>query len=233
MIFQKKDVDFAIDYVHALNIPADFGISDECEDENVVCLCDELSNKSGLCPRLYHGVSKVVLDFEELPFVIKIPLNGMWYYDYDKDDGESEIFREFYRASDLYPDDYCWDEYQKTGLMEIEGFGALAPKMEMLCTIKGRNIYIQEKVTPADRTCEFSPTLESLNISRNLPREYKICDEEWRAAVIEAYGVDFWVRFCKWDEDYCYDILADMHMDNYGWSSDGRPVIFDLSGFRD
>lgn len=234
MSFRKEDIQFALDYIHTLNIPAAFGITDDCGGTDIQRLCEGLANDSMLRPRLYHGVSKAVLDFSELPFVIKIPLNGMWYYDYDKDDGESEIFSCFCCANDLYPDDYCWDEYRKTEMLEIFGFGELVPEMELLCTVNGRNFYAQEKVTPAFRDGILSHASQhSMELSKRLAPEYKICDDEWRAAVIEFYGVDYWINFCKWDEDNNTDILSDMHMDNYGYAADGRPVIFDLSGFRD
>lgn len=234
MNFRKEDVQFALDYIHTLNIPTEFGITDDCGDTDTQRLCDGLANDSMLRPRLYHGVSKAVLDFSELPFVIKIPLNGMWCYDYEKDDGESEVFQEFYKANDLYNDDYCYDEYEKTNIMEEDGFGELAPLMDLICTVNGRNFYVQEKVIPAFRDGIHSRvSQESIQLSKSLSKEYKICDERWRASVIEWYGVDYWINFCKWDEENMYDILSDMHSDNYGWSSDGRPVIFDLSGFRD
>ena len=234
MSFRKEDIQFALDYIHTLNIPSEFGITDACEDADVERLCDGLANSSMLRPRLYHGVSKAVLDFSELPFVIKIPLNGMWYYDYEKDDGESEIFSEFCCANELHPIEYCWDEYHKTELLDVAGFGELAPEIELLCTINGRNFYAQEKITPA--VCESilsHASRNSLELSKHLEPWYQVCDEDWRAAVIEFYGVGYWINFCKWDFDNCTNILDDMHANNYGYAADGRPVIFDLSGFRD
>jgi hypothetical protein len=234
MIFKKEDIDFARKFVETLCIPEEYGISDDDYNDDISYVWVKgFDSEIMPMPKLYHGVSKVVLDFDCLPFVIKIPLNGMWVYDYEKDDGESETFEYFHHASGESEDDYCWDELTKTKAMQYDGFGELAPLMELLTTIDGRNFYIQEKVKPYGETESVKPSKESLELVSSLSRTYQVACPEWVAAIVDEHGLDFWIDFCDWDEDRGGEILQDLHANNYGYDMDGRPVIFDLSGFRD
>ena len=64
-------------------------------------------------------------------------------------------------------------------------------------------------------------------------RCHKFGNDEWRAAIVECYGEEFWANFIEWDKVNDMDMLTDMRYDNYGYDMSGRPIILDVSGFRD
>lgn len=79
-----------------------------------------------------------------------------------------------------------------------------------------------------------TPSENSLTRAKNLDSDYRYCDMDWRAMVIELYGEDFLRSFIDWyRNDNSNHILDDMHGGNYGYRMDGAPIILDCAGFRD
>lgn len=234
-MFNPKDIEKAIYYAQHLHIPDDFGDADDgIESLDVDYLARDLVNAG--CPsfHLFHGVSKAVIEIEELPFVIKIPFNGMWYYDWEKDDGESNIFSDFYYACESDPSNYCQDELEQTQLIKETRYDQIVPEMQFLVEVCGRPVYIQEKVKPFEEGVGLSkPSKNSMEVAKSFSRTYKIADPKWLAAIVEFYGEDYWPKFCSWVWSSGNEILEDLHKGNYGYRYDGTPVIFDISGFRD
>lgn len=236
MIFKQEDIEKALYYIRALHLPDDFGIAD---DEAVQSLdIDYLARDLAAvrCPsfRIFHGVSKAVINIQELPFVIKIPFNGMWYYDYTVDDDETNYFVEFQYAGEK-SNDYCWLEKSLSEEATEAGFGALVPEIMYVGEFNGHNFYLQEKVVPFDEESQplSHSSRESQEAVKQLSYDYRVCSPAWIAAIIESYGESYWKHFVDWGNSEGFGILEDMHARNYGFRCDGRPVIFDIGGFSD
>lgn len=225
-----EDRIMAIKIASACNVPCDFGVDEEDNyndwDFRVI---DEEDNYD-----FFNGVSKLVIVPDEFSFVVKIPFNG--HYEWDEE-SEEEKFYSFENACDEAPDDYCMDEYNKYLSLKKAGFADIAAETTIICNIDGRNFYAQEKVLSYyEGKTRSHPSKESYEKATSLERKYQVgFTDDWVAAVIETYGEEFWKKFLDWNESQCSrdSVLTDMHTGNYGYRMDGRPVIFDISGWRD
>ena len=131
-MFQLEDIERARRIVSTLTLPERFG-----EDNTITYdLERQLSDVIDEAFFVTSGVSKAVIVINSLPFVIKIPFNGYWDFDYEDEDG-SPAFYEFTGASDYRPDDYCEYELEKTESIQDSGYGMFVPDMEYLYTDEG------------------------------------------------------------------------------------------------
>ena len=182
------------------------------------------------------GISKEVIIFDSLHFVIKIPYNGRFV-----GENEERYFMPYAMASEDegYEWDYCYDECKRIDRIREGGFGCFMPHTEYLCTVCDRDIYIQEKVIPLSDDCcahsyidsdiSVNPSNESMVTARN----YIEFNTTWAAVVIDLYGEDYLKEFIDYLSKYSCSTLRDMHEGNYGFDFNGVPVIFDVSGYRD
>jgi len=236
----EKDYEVAKNIVKNLHLPEQMGCESDDDVFNQDIIYDAIHNANINFGKysVDNGISKVVIIPEDYNFVIKIPLTGMWYYEevyIEEDDdweyGEEMNFEQFTGAE--YGDngcDYCDDEVYRISMAEEEGFGKMFPVTSWLACKNGTNFYIQEKVHPSR---EYTPKIseESRSKSANLDPSYCHGSAEWRAAIIENYGEEFWKNFCIWDSAEG-GTMRDMHCGNYGYNMEGKPVIFDASGFE-
>lgn len=239
MIEQAREI------VRKLEIPARFGVNEDCDcdAEDIINLRDQIYDLGFLNFGDYqveNGISKAVIIFDNLPFVIKIPFNGTWHYEYDYDEANDEWIeadRDFYsfccaRAYDT--SDYCWNEYDKIKMAQERGYGQLFPDMEQIWEDKnGRHFYIQEKVQTSRRGSSKEVSENSKARAKSMDTQYKICNDTWRASVIEFYSEALWISFVNWNDAGVLGYLDDMHGSNYGYRFDGTPVLIDVAGFRD
>lgn len=231
-MFSSKDIETAIEIVKKLNFPSELGC-----DNGYFCLdiiSDELIDNGFKEEEfeLHHGISKVVIIFEKFPFVIKIPFLGRWYDEYDEEN--NEFYSEFERftcAPSINGDDYCEAETNTIKEMIFYGYEDIVAYEICLGIFNGVAFYIQEKVRPYNCEFHYTPSEDSLNIARNIDIDYGYCDDNWRASVIELYGEEYWRSFVEWVDDGREYILNDMHIGNYGYDYEGKPVLFDVSGF--
>lgn len=237
-MFSKEIIEQARAIVAQLHIPEKFG----CDQDSEFDSCDLQNQLACLVMGNFHienGITKAVIIFDNLPYVIKIPFNGTWDYDYDYDEENDEwverdaIFTYFNCARAFDTSDYCWNELDKIVMAYKRGYGCFFPKTAVIFA-NGQRFYIQEKVQVA---CErrFTPTTskDSRDKAASLTGEYRICNEDWRAAAIESYGEAILISFVNWNDAGMLGYLDDMHNANYGYRFDGTPVMFDVSGFRD
>lgn len=227
-MFQVEDIERARKIISVLKLPECFGCDEYTEDLIGEQIAEVVDNDFYVS----CGVSKAVIVVDSLPFVIKIPFNGTWEdYDYDDDNDSCDepCFSFFELASDYSPSNYCEDEFEKTEHVEEAGFGVLVPEMMYLGKVEGASVFIQEKVTPLCEHRRLTPSKDSLNKAEKYLLPFT---KEWIGLVIDFYGEDFWRSFLKWANEWEPDILTDMHTSNYGLNKDGRPVMFDISGFR-
>lgn len=230
-MFKPEDVERACRIVEMLDIPEEFG-SHEDSDETNDDISEQLEDIINGDYFVSNGISKLVIIVDDLPFVIKIPFNGRWTWNDDCDEGyEDEYFYEFTQSDENFGNNYCHCELEKTREIKEEGFGYFVPDMMYLCTVCGKDVYIQEKVTPI---CEcrrkINPSANSLERAKKVRAPFI---ESWIALVIDTYGEDALNDFVKWVHMYDNEILSDMHSGNYGIDLNGYPKLLDISGFRD
>lgn len=231
-----KDRNTAWEIIKSLSLPDDFGpIGEDAWFET-----DGVSNQiSGIGDFFVtYGVTKMVIVPDELSFVIKIPFNGHWVEEYNDDNevfssfvpyyfATSESFYDNCELTDEYNDDYCYDEFQKTNFIKIQGYSNFIPDMMYVGQIDGHSVYIQEKVRPYGEVSNITPSKVSLEEAKNmLTHGFKT---DWLAQVLDIFGKDCWKNFI----DHCEICISDIHTGNYGYRENGSPVIFDISGFRD
>lgn len=235
------DREKAKEIVSRLDIPEDFGMDEQSDMIWQDGLIESQLNGDFGSYSVDNGVSKAVIIFDYLPFVIKIPMWGMWYYheDYDEENDEyyysESEFGYFYCGSENNSKDYCLKEFERIQAMIEAGFGKLVPETEWVCAdAAGRNFYMQEKVIPyRSHVSKTTPSDASLEKAKNQECKYCSCSADWRAMVIDCYGEQFWKDFVDWDSENEMYILSDMHSGNYGYRNDGSPVLLDIGGFDD
>ena len=236
--FKNDDLMRARQIVSELSFPEEFGMSDEEGDSSeIVCsfrdqLMDILEEDEDF--DVSCGISKLVINMDSLPFVIKIPFNGRWIWDWEE---AQSYFSPFTEACDVESDetdcdDYCADEYVKICKTQEKGYGMFVPETMFLDRINGLNIYVHEKIIPIfESNKTLHPSKDSLDKAQNYSLSFM---DKWIAVAIDLYGEEFWNQFIQWATESDMDILSDMHGGNYGIAAlDGRPVMFDVSGFRD
>lgn len=188
------------------------------------------------------GCTKIVIIFDELPYVIKVPFSGMVIYDYNEDDDiESEYNRFYENAIADDSSDYCADELDRIKGAEEQGFGCVFPETEFLCKINGTSFYIQEKVYDYNNRVGHNYYQSKSQYAKNIVKElqeegtYNIGYSSWMESFVEIYGVDFLKNLVNWEKEVYADssMFNDMHGGNYGYKEDGRPCILDASGFRE
>lgn len=236
-MFDVKDIERARGIVSNLDLPEEFGSYENDDEFTNELIIGQLEDVIDGDFSVTNGASKLVIIIDDLPFVIKIPFNGHWYwedsYDDDEDGYEGNYFCYFSLANGAYGecDDYCGVELNATRAVEEAGFGYFVPGMMYLTTVCGHNIYVQEKVKPL---CEcrrsITPSHESLEKANKTRAPFV---DEWLALVFDKYGEEAYKNFMDWAYECEPDVISDCHSGNYGIDMNGNPVLFDISGFRD
>lgn len=237
-MFSEKDILIAKEIARSINIPCEFGPDEDCYfcKDSIFEQIHNFEEKYGSI-EMRNGISKLVIIFKDLPFVIKLPFNGIWLweenYNEETDKYEEErYFQEFTQADSSYGNDYCEAELNIINKVNHFGFGALMAEEIFIGEFNYCNFYIQEKVKRVGEG-GTKPSKNSLSCAKNMSIEYKVCSDEWRAVVIDTLGEKFWKDFIDWSlRSYC-NVTDDMHSGNYGYRYDGSPVMFDVSGFNE
>ena len=179
-----------------------------------------------------RGITKIVIIPKNTDYVIKIPFTGIYHYT-DSD--------ELYLVAKVDFDEYDVFDIEKQTYNNLfqESKVAFLPNY-FIGTFNGIPIYIQEKIKVTcshhfyDATYSYGEKKESVakirkeslydddHVDTTCLREFFIAD------LITWYGEEA----TKWILADCKDI-DDLHGNNYGYTEDGRPVIFDYAGFDD
>lgn len=236
----QKELNIINDILSKLVIPEEFGDYEEGDDGyflgSVIDQCNELGLKWD------NGASKFVIFPNDCNYVIKIPMNGMWYFseDYDEEldeyvDGE-DYFEEF---SGAYGNgwDYCNAEvlaYKDACEAGFEDF--LAETKYIGTTSDGTPAYVQEKVNVSwsyeNKKGSKTPSPESFSRAEEIweKKIKRFANKYWLGLAIDEKTeerVEAFIEFAK-NHD-C--IGADMHGHNFGYREDGSVVLLDYSGF--
>jgi len=217
----------------SLSIPAvGFGADlDACEDatREIDDVIDQLSDNEEFA----WGCTKFVIIPSKTDFVIKIPFDGQYVWNYEEQELDYEEFRNH---------DYCAieeDEYERA---RMAGFGCFYARVWKIGNLSsGKPIYAQEKikttVANADwdpQSCEnnyedsYTETADRLSSDTyDKMGKHVAFSRYWVAEAIKYYGEELVKEFLIWS----ITNLSDMHRNNYGYRFDGSPVIHDYSGF--
>ena len=179
------------------------------------------------------GATKLVIIPENRDYVIKIPFNGKYDYNWDsREDG----FISFYGAEeDGWGDDYCAAEQLFYHRAEEAGYAEFFLKTEFEGNMYGYPIYTQKKVedfcnyTPDEIQASYSSGDSRKSLKSNMIASLPYY---WTAACLTAFNEDLeklndFISFLKET-----GILSDLHTGNLGFVNN-KPVIVDYGGFYD
>lgn len=237
-MFTNGMITLARNLVQQLDIPEEFGCDQDSGEFDDVLLYDQLYKLLPGQFEIDNGISKAVIMVQDMPFVIKIPFNGMHWRDYEyneEEDDYEEVDHQFYPFR--VHEDYCDFEMELVETAQERGFEQFV--LDTICIYEdkhGRKYYMQERAVPSRRYYGKTPTAiseHSYEVAASMSKGYCRCDENWRAAVVEYYGEAMWITFVDWNAMNGLGILDDMHGGNYGYREDGTPVLIDISGFDD
>lgn len=237
-MFSEKDILIAKEIAQKIELPEDFGPYEDDGSFDTYFIEEQLKSFKDEYGEfdVRYGISKLVIIFEKLSFVIKIPFDGLWYYEYEEDGDSGQYYSEsrfeyFCGASGDWSNDYCAAEVNIIEAVKHFGYGTLVADETTIGNFKGHNFYIQEKVMRSTTSKARVPSEDSLRRAESMKNCFCYCSDSWRANVIDLYGMEFWESFVNWSDLNYPMILSDMHGGNYGYRYDGTPVMFDISGY--
>lgn len=232
MVFNHKIVDKFLNAVFPL--PEHFGLDDRYSEP--INYEDFKTKVYSVDPEalIDFGISKIVIISSYLEnVVIKIPFNG--YFDFDDDD--NIFWHSFRYANSIDNSDYCLAEWEKYKKLKTYGLNCFVAKTFFYKTIDGIRIFLQEKVTPQSDiflTLSQIPSKNSKELANQWynNREFDI-QPDWIASCLDKYGKSKVKRFLFYCKNIDPDILEDVHSGNFGYRTNGTPVILDYSNFLD
>ena len=180
-----------------------------------------------------NGVSKAVLISKEVNSVLKVPFLGMWYDNYNN---ETEEYDEYWQDFHGVPDgDYCMREVEIYEAAEEAGIEMFFAKTELFGWLDcGLPVYKQTKVIPLNeinRSEIRQPSKKSISKVKEL-YNYNMLDMQWKALALDYYGEELLQKFFNFIGNEFPACGNDMHMGNYGYTLDGKPVLLDYSGYE-
>lgn len=184
---------------------------------------DEIQEK--LNCEIENGLSKLVLVFNDLDSVIKIPFIGN---DFDEFYNSQESLNEDDKDCDFYDWDYCGTEYLIYQIAKEYEVEKMFLETKPLCEMNELPIYIQEKAI-VGKSQMIEPSENSKQKYDELCMKGKIPYYNVMESFIEYYGDLLIEKFTKFLERVN---LGDLHSGNIGVSRvDNRPIMFDYSGY--
>ena len=173
------------------------------------------------------GATKMVIGFDDLDCVLKVPFQGSWWDEYDDNNEVCES-----HFSQFCYGDYC--SYEEEIYFHAKEFGVaeLFAKMECVATLKcGIPVYKQPKVRAfGDWGGSRTPSKDSVKRAEQRRYDSPFCTS-WTALVIDIYGEEFFDKLLTFITDICPETGSDWHQGNYGYTEDGLPVIIDYAGY--
>ena len=198
-----------------------------------------------------QGATKFVFIFDDLDYVIKVPIKmyinedfipeefwgeSAWQEgEYDYDEEYAQEFLPFLNGGQRMYDDYAWDycalEEEYGILAKENGLENIVLPTTYLGEVNGYRLYKQPK---ADKIGLF----ESKKIN-NLTKEEKSKITPYLDGSGDNFPIDFVLKitqtfsekFCKLFFDWAEEIeINDIHKNNIGYRN-GHVVIFDYSGY--
>lgn len=225
-----------------LDMPENIGTSTNGDDSQVHSLYEEILEALGMNYdnaniKLGVGASKMALIPDDSTYVLKIPFNGSWSWIEDEDeDNEIEVF-DIFEGAENNEDywNYCEVELNRYNLAVEEEVSEFFATTKFFGYTKGKNsfpVYIQEKINPFKYTEGKTYSREEIRNTYNKFSSlglYYDFDTVWVLDAIKYYGFEKVIKLFMFIEK---NDIADLHIGNYGYALDGRPVILDFSNFN-
>lgn len=174
------------------------------------------------------GATKFCFIFHDFKEVIKISFNGYFCLD----GLESEEEEPIYLLEEEFGTDYNQVEermYEKAS----EDYKKILLKTDFVCKFGGLRVYKQEKIkeTYSDaffkseriiKSVRHYEDIEEINSKRASLKKRKVdLRRDFAGEIIDLYG-----------KQPLIDMeISDLHEGNYGYTFEGKPVIFDYAGF--
>ena len=228
----------------SLDIPSEFGTDFDNDDYYQVNeICDNALDENDMTDFFCRvGASKTVFVSERYNYVLKVPFSGYWRVtsEVDEDDMYYDGTGEFVSYENSRSES-CWNycETEEEIYTDAVKFGIahfFAATEFYGYTPTKYPVYIQSRVTPyfdyrKNHSKEY--TKEELTYATNVlevSRRHTGLSAKWIADAIAAFG-----------EESVLDLLSfidlrditDLHMSNYGYTLDGKPIIFDYAGWHE
>lgn len=199
----------------------------------------------------HNGVSKAVFYIPTLDkeHVIKIPFSGYaefcdWMSTEEYERAEDEMinretaFYPFECARSYYGDDYCAAEeniYEEIAEFceeeNLPDITVMFAKTECVCRVNNYPIYQQPYCKPLEESGKTITDLQKSEIDDFCDSVflYSCFNYTWLYDAREYYGDEMVAALLK-----CVDYvdINDLHSGNLGYTVDGRPIIFDYSGYN-
>lgn len=177
------------------------------------------------------GVSKVVIIPHDSSYVLKIPYRGA---------RDGEDYYDFHYAGNKIRDwDYCETEAEIYDAFKEEGLECfLAKTVRYGEDATGYPLYLQEKCITSYDYEDPDSNYTYDDTERKAFRSMFACgiavaNNTWNMKAIMYYGVEKYIRFMQLCLDRFPDVLDDLHSENYGYRTDGSPVLIDFSSWND
>lgn len=185
--------------------------------------------------KMNGGATKIVIIPNDADYVIKIPITGTYITEHDADGNKVHILE---GRVDMEEFDHLEHEQSIWRTLNRESKKVFLPNIT-IGEINGIPIYVQERVAKTfmdTRSDQIEKTegsvksaqklIEKSGYGSNDDDDINILNEDFIAAIVEYY-----------DEETARQVLSDaeeigdLHNENYGFTEDGRPVIFDYADF--
>lgn len=230
-----------------------FAAMEECNFDNLTCgnVRDQVIDaiEEALSKEIFFqcGVTKVAIFFPDTDFVIKIPLGG-----YEEEEEEyNEECKAYYPTGDSYFSPFCFADDEETGddycKVEVVRYqhalnyddgevAQLFARTSFLGYIHDYPIYMQpiceayEDIDrPGGEDYERSHACMSSTIDTCHKNGYSCFNAIWLTQVMFHYGENVFNELCSFIQK---EKIDDLHGGNIGYYQ-GKPVIFDYSGYND
>lgn len=183
--------------------------------------------------KMNGGATKIVIIPNDADYVIKIPITGTYITERDADGNEIHALEGKVNMTEF---DHLEHEQNVWRILNRESKKVFLPNITV-GEINGIPIYVQERVAKTfmdTRSDQIEKTEGSVKSAQKLIEksgygsndDVSILSEDFIAAIVEYY-----------DEETARQVLGDagdigdLHDENYGFTEDGRPVIFDYADF--
>lgn len=207
------------------------------------CDLEELTNESFYDKVAYYfdykyngsfawdkGVTKGVLIFRKLGFVLKFPFVG--YVEEEDEECYGEEISYFNNADTLDGWDYCSAEVNRYQEAKKAGIENLFLEIKQIDKIDGYPIYYQEYAIPYSEGTSSSNESQR-HIANNLCKIKKVAmfiNREWLGDIINVFSINTLEKFLIFIKDF--DIDDDLHIGNIGYQGD-RPIVIDYGSYND
>lgn len=180
------------------------------------------------------GATKLVIIPPHENYVIKIPFTGLYRGDMD----EEGVFVNCHKVKDLEVENVCDQEIDMYENFTSDLQKIVLP-LEFIGMLDNLPIYIQEKIKTTYEDSEDYASEFKYNKDGRFPAWYMIARYIMEEANYDRFHVIFLMRMMRQVGisitreivNEVIDEITDIHTSNYGYTKDGRCVIFDIAGY--